>query len=87
MKIYSNALKDEIIIHSQTKNNQSKSLLRLLESNKGINEVITSFPFKVNFDIDAKSVDNFDDWFNQVKSIIDTYYQILSRNTFKKRHY
>ena len=76
-----NALKDEIIIHSQTQNKgrmwgscQPKSLLTLLESNKGIYEVITSFPFKVYFDIDEKSVENFDEWFNQVKAIIDTYF-------------
>jgi hypothetical protein len=56
---------NEIIIHSQTKKNGRmwgsclpKKLLKLLESNKGIYEVISSYPAKVYFDIDADNKDS-----------------------------
>lgn len=63
------AIKDEqshpelgrIVIHIQNKKNgrlwgvcHPEQLLSLLETNKGIYEVITKFPFKVYFDIDCK---------------------------------
>ena len=76
-----NAMKDDIIIHIQKQNKgrlwgscQPKHILKLLESNKGLYEVISSFPHKVYFDIDEKSVDNFDEWLCQVKIIINEYF-------------
>jgi hypothetical protein len=52
---------DQIVIHSQTQKTgrmwgcvTPHHLLKLLESNHGIYEVITHFPHKVYFDIDAK---------------------------------
>jgi hypothetical protein len=52
---------ENIVIHSQTKkmgrmwgNCSQITLLKLLETNKGIYEVITKFPHKVYFDIDGK---------------------------------
>ena len=76
-----NALKDDVIIHIQKQNKgrlwgscQPKGLLKLLETNKGLYEVITSFPHKVYFDIDEKTVDNFDEWLSMVKCIINDYF-------------
>jgi hypothetical protein len=70
----------EIVIHSQTKDkgrlwgvsNESK-LLKLLEKNNGIYEVITSFPHKVYFDVD-KANRQPDEYLGNVKSIITKFF-------------
>ena len=60
-KAIENKQEGQITIHSQTQkfgrmwgNIQPNQLLKLLENNHGLYEVITSFPHKVYFDIDKK---------------------------------
>ena len=66
---------DEVPIHSFTNkqgrmwgNTSPKNLLKMIEKNKGLYEVIHSFPHKVYFDIDKKGKD--ENHLNKVKSLI-----------------
>ena len=45
-------------------------LLKLVEKDNGIYEVITTYPHKVYFDIDKKNVDNNDIYYNKILSKI-----------------
>ena len=53
---------------------QPSHLLKLLEKNHGLYEVITKFPHKVYFDIDEGSIPAFEPFITQVKSIIEEYF-------------
>lgn len=71
---------EHILIHSQTKKNgrlwghtEPPKLLKLLETNHGLYEVIIKFPHKVYFDID-KSGSQDQSFLQQVKQIILTYF-------------
>jgi len=70
---------DEIPIHSFTNKNgrmwgntSPKNLLKMIEKNKGLYEVIHSFPHKVYFDIDKHEKD--ENHLIKVKGIIQTYF-------------
>ena len=51
------------------------NLLKQLEKNKGIYEIITEFPHKVYFDIDEEAkVDNFQEYIDKAKQTITQYF-------------
>ena len=72
---------NHVIIHSQTQKNgrlwgyaTPNHLLKLLEKNRGIYEVMASFPFKVYFDIDKKQCDDGNQYLEHVKNIIQEFF-------------
>ena len=75
---------DEIVVKSQTVKNGSlwasikpNQFLELIQTNKGLYEVITKFPHKVYFDIDKKGEytdDEFQNYKESVKEIISRYF-------------
>lgn len=75
----SGAKPEHIILHSHTRKNgriwgstTPDALLKLIENNKGIYEVIHNFPHKVYFDIDKKNDDtiNHEEFIKDVRNII-----------------
>lgn len=71
---------EHIVIHSQTIKNgrlwghtEPSKVLKLLETNHGLYEVITKFPHKVYFDID-KAGEMEQSYLQQVKQVILTYF-------------
>lgn len=77
----SSAKPEHIILHSHTRKNgriwgstTPEALLKLLETNKGIYEVIHKFPHKVYFDIDKQVCEeesiHHEDFINEVREII-----------------
>ena len=72
---------DHVIVHSQTQKygrmwgfTNNLSLLKLLEKNHGIYEVMTTFPFKVYFDIDKKVGGNGNEYLAKIKKDIQIYF-------------
>jgi hypothetical protein len=75
---------DEVVVKSQTAKNGSlwgcvepNNFLQLIQSNKGLYEVITKYPHKVYFDIDRKgeySAEEFNNYKQSVKEIILKYF-------------
>jgi hypothetical protein len=79
-KAIQNKKQDEIIILSHTKKDgrmwgscSPDKYINLLEKNKGLYEVITSFPHKVYFDIDKESRQE-ESYLTSVKEKISTYF-------------
>jgi hypothetical protein len=77
---------EQIVVHSQTKKHgriwgsmTPNTLLKLLESNNGLYEVITKFPHKVYFDIDGKverqhTAQEFKEWVANKLTVISQFF-------------
>jgi len=84
-KVIRNKKADELIIHLHNRKDgrlwgstTQEKLLKLIEKNRGVFEVLNSYPQKVYFDIDNDNAgDNFNinDYVNKIKNIINEFFR------------